>query len=198
MRIHAVLGVTLVALALAGCSGDAPAPVETPTLTTPQASLAGEWVVTRTVTESDDPTTAERAVGSQSVRYVLIEQSTCDSVVCPGTVSSGATLEARETTELTQVDGGLGYTFTGALNCLREDASTVLALDAFTFTQTAALAVVDVDDSGAASSLDGTITYTDSLTADAQRAGCKRDPATVNVVYSVTAVRAETVAPTED
>jgi hypothetical protein len=83
-RAALIVAVAVVAT-LAGCTGS---PAEDETVTGPQASISGEWVVTRTVVASDDTTNPARAVGANSVRYVLIEREDCDSAACPGTVSS--------------------------------------------------------------------------------------------------------------
>jgi len=190
-----VLCALAIAGALSACStGAAPTPAQNSAVTTPQPSLAGEWVLTRTVTASDDTSDAERAVDATSTRFLLIEQTDCGALGCPGTVSSGAAIDARDSTEFEQVDGGLGYTFTGALNCLRQDGGAVLAVDAFTFSQTADLAVVetaDLDGVLTATLLEGTISYTDTLTTSAMEQGCSRDPATVTVKYAVSARRAD-------
>jgi hypothetical protein len=193
-RLSASATAAVVLAALVGCTpassggDDAGGPV-----TTPQASIAGEWVVTRTVVSSDDTTNPARAVGANSVRYVLIERDDCDSAVCPGTVSSGATPDARESTELTQIDGGLEYDLTGTLDCLNTATGSVLAVDAFEFRQSATLTVAtraEVSGVDTASTLTGTLSYTDTLTDDAAADGCARTPSTVAVEYTLSAVRA--------
>lgn len=164
-----------------------------PAVTTPQADISGEWVVTRTVLTSNDATNPARVVGAASVRYVLIDRDPCDEPLCEGTVSSGAGLDGREETELAQTDGGLDYEFSGTLDCMNATTGGVLAVDGFEFTQTATLAVgesADVDGEPTASTLVGTISYTDTVTAAALELGCTRDPATVTVEYAVAATRA--------
>lgn len=185
-----------IAASLIACSGE-PEVVE-PVVTTPQASLAGDWVLTRTVTASDDESNPDREIGAESTRLVSITQSACETALCPGTVSSGPTAETRQTTELNQIDGGAQWIFSGTLDCLNEDSGLVQVSDAFEFTQTVQLLVTAAEDLGGvntATTLEGTITLTDSLTLDAHNAGCKRDPVDTQVEYSVTAVRAEVEEP---
>ena len=184
--------VGLVAILLAGCGSGEPEVVE-PVVTTPQASLEGEWVLTRTVTASNDSSNPERAVGAVSTRLLKITRSDCETALCPGTVSSGVSLEAQRETELTQVDGGLEWAFMGTLNCLNSASGLVQVPDAYEFTQTVILQVTETsDESGvqSASKLEGTMTFSDSLTLEAHQAGCKREPIEANVEYSVVAVRA--------
>ena len=188
-RTALITAAAAVLATLAGCTGPAdPQPVAGP-----QASIEGEWVVTRTVVASDDTTNPARAVGANSVRYVLIEREDCESALCPGTVSSGPTPDARESTALDQTDGGLEYTLTGALDCLNTATGSVLAVDAFDYRQTATLAVdarAEASGVDTASALSGTLSYTDTLTDDGASNGCVRSPGTVTVEYELSAVRA--------
>lgn len=188
-------GALLLVLALSACTGEGdPDPISTePAITTPQAVLEGEWIVTRTVTDSDDTANPSRIVGAESVRLVQIEQEECEAAVCLGTVSSGVVLEERETTTLEQTDGGLSWEFVGALDCYRAGTTTVQAANAFEFTQRVELTVsesVDVDGTLTATALVGTMTLTDTIVPDAADFGCTREPATAEVEYSVVAVRA--------
>jgi len=191
-----LVGLSIV-LALVGCGGAPAEPENTaPVVTTPQASLEGEWVVTRTVTASDDPSPT-RAVGAVSTRLVLIEQDDCEDVICAGTVSSGVTVENRESTALDQTDGGLGWTYVGVLDCLKAGTTTVQVPDAFEFEQVTTLTVgetAEVDGELAANTLTGTMTLTDTITEDAADFGCTRVPTSTIVEYTVTAVRAAPVA----
>jgi hypothetical protein len=190
--IAATAAVSL-ALGLSAC-GSAPVPVASaPAITTPQAALAGEWILTRTVTVSNVLTDPSRVVGAVSTRLVSIEQSTCESAICPGTVSSGVTAEARETTELTQTDGGLEWTFAGKLNCLNVSSGEVHVADAFTFDSISTLTVTesaDVDGSLSATLLEGVMVLNDTLSIEAFNQGCRRDPAEAHVEYTLSAVRA--------
>jgi hypothetical protein len=192
-RAVALLLASTSLLALSACTSGAPTPDDTAAVTAPQADISGEWVVTRTVSASNDTTNPARAVGATSVRYVLVDRDDCDEALCPGTVSSGAAVDARENTELTQTDGGFEYTFTGALDCMNSTTGGVLFVDGFDYTQTAKLTVgqaTDVEGQATASTLTGNLEYTDTGTAAALDAGCTRDPLSVAVSYTVTAVRA--------
>ena len=138
-----------------------------------------------------------RAVGAVSTRLVLLDQTACDEIVCPGMVSSGTTVDAREQTPLSQIDRGVTWTFTGSLDCVRAESESVLVLDAFDYVQKTELRVTgteEVDGVLTATGLEGTIVYSDSLTQDAVAKGCVRDPLETTVEYSVTAVR-NTAAP---
>ena len=191
-RVVAVLLAATALISLSACTVGSPDD-STPAVTTEQADISGEWVVTRTVATSNDLSNPAHVVGAVSVRYVLIDRDSCKTALCAGTVSSGAALEGREKTELTQTDGGLGYTFSGSLDCMNATTGGVLVVDGFEFAQTATLTVgesADVDGTPTASTLTGTIEYTDTVTAEALEAGCTRDPAAVTVEYAVAAVRA--------
>lgn len=193
-RVVALLLASVAVVSLSACTTGSPAgsASSSPAVTTPQADIAGEWVLTRTVVSSNDPTDPAHAVGAASVRLVLVERDSCKTALCPGTVSSGATAEARQKTALVQTDGGFGYTYSGTLNCLNVTTGGVLAVDGFDYTQKIALTVgesADVAGAKSATSLTGTLSYTSTLTDKAAAAGCTRDPAVVTVDYSVTAVR---------
>jgi len=191
-RAVALLLASTALLALSACTSGAPTPDDTAAVTTPQADISGEWVVTRTVATSNDTTNPARAVGATSVRYVLVDREACDDALCPGTVTSGAAADTREKTSLTQTDGGFEYTFTGALDCMNTTTGGVLFVDGFDFEQTAKLtvgAVTDADGKATASTLTGTIEYSDTVTPAALDAGCTRDPLAVAVGYTVTAER---------
>jgi hypothetical protein len=123
------------------------------------------------------------------VRYVLVDRDSCDEALCTGSVSSGATLDDREETTLTQTDGGFDYTFTGALDCMNSSTGGVLVVGGFDYSQTATLTVGEKGDDDVASTLAGTIEYTDTVTEAALEAGCTRDPLTVEVSYAVAATR---------
>jgi hypothetical protein len=189
-RLTAVLLVSAALFGLTACTTATPTPDDT---VAAQPDIAGEWVVTRTVVSSDDATNPARAVGATSVRYVSVDRDPCDTSLCTGSVASGETTEDRESTALTQTDGGFEYTFTGSLDCMDTSTGGVLAVGAFGYTQLATLSVASSSGSGAdasASSLTGTLEYTDTLTAKAAANGCVRSPVTVTVSYSLSAVRA--------
>ena len=191
-RVVAVLLASTALLALSACTTGTPAPDDTPAVTTPQADISGEWVVTRTVLTSNDPTDPARAVGATSVRYVLVERDSCDEQLCEGTVSSGATLEARQDTTMSQTDGGFGYSFAGSLDCMNAATGGVLVSGGFDYTQTATLTVgetTEADGTTTASTLTGTLDYTDTVTPAALENGCTRDPLTVEISYGLAATR---------
>ncbi|GAB3606336.1 hypothetical protein GCM10027413_17450 [Conyzicola nivalis] len=192
-RVVAFLLASAALVVLSGCTAGASQPDDTATVTTPQADISGEWVVTRTVTASNDPTNATRAVGATSVRYVLVERDDCGAALCDGTVSSGATLEDREETALTQTDGGFDYGFTGSLDCMNAATGGVLVVDGFAYEQTASLTLGETSEGDGvttAATLTGTITYSDTVTGAATENGCTRDPLAVEVTYAVAATRA--------
>jgi hypothetical protein len=191
-RAVVTLFVSTALLALTACTAGAPQKTDTDAVTTPQADISGEWVVTRTVVTSNDASNPARAVGATSVRYLSVDRDECDDQLCDGTVSSGATLDDRVQTPLAQTDGGFGYSFAGNLDCMNTATGGVLVVDGFAYSQTAKLVVgatTDVDGEPTAATLTGTIDYTDTPTAAAVDAGCTRDPLTVDVEYTVTATR---------
>ncbi|MET4581435.1 hypothetical protein ABIE21_000925 [Conyzicola nivalis] len=196
-RVVAVLAAATALISLSGCTAGSPDD-STSAVSTAQADVAGEWVVTRTVVSSNDLSNPAHVVGATSVRYVLVEREQCDDALCDGTVSSGATLEARESTDFVQTDGGFDYEFSGGLDCVNATTGAVVAVDGFDFAQKATLTVgetADVDGTPTASTLTGTISYTDTVTEAALETGCTRDPLAVEVEYAVAAVRAP-AAPT--
>lgn len=195
-RTVALLAAVVGLAALSGCTTGGSGPGSSTDATdsaTPQAAISGEWVVTRTVVSSDDATNPARAVGATSVRYVLIERDDCGDALCAGTVSTGTTPDARESTPLTQTDGGLEYALAGILDCMNAATGGVLATGGFDYEQTATLSVgeqADVDGVDTASTLAGTLRYSDTLTERGLENGCVRSPSTVTVEYSLSAVRA--------
>ncbi|GAB2447249.1 hypothetical protein HD599_001577 [Conyzicola lurida] len=187
--VVALLLASTALLAIAGCTTGAPDTDSTPVVTTPQADISGEWVVTRTVVSSTDVTDPLHAVGATSVRYVSVVRDDCETALCPGTVSSGAAMEAREQTDLIQTDGGFGYEFVGTLDCMNTATGGVLVVDGFEYEQTTTFTAV-APDGGTATTLTGELVYTDTVTPDAVSKGCTRDPSTITVEYSLAAVRA--------
>jgi hypothetical protein len=194
-RVIALLVASASVLGLVACtpSDEPKTPTTDAAATVPhQAILDGEWVVTRTVVSSDDASNPARAVGAESVRYMALVRESCGEPLCAGTVSSGTTLEGRETAAFTQVNGGLEYTMTGAIDCMNAATGGVLAVDAFEYSQKATLTIGEyatVDGVDTATTLTGTILYSDTVTAAAVSVGCARAPATVTVEYAVTATR---------
>ena len=187
-RAVAVLFASAALVALGACTTGVPTPDDTPAVTTPQPDISGEWVVTRTVTASNDAANPARAVGATSVRYVLVDRDDCDDVLCDGTVASGETLEGREETALIQTDGGFDYEFAGSLDCMNQTTGGVLVVDGFDYTQKASLTATSTDGT-TADALTGTIAYTDTVTDAALEAGCTRDPMAVEITYAVAATR---------
>jgi hypothetical protein len=189
----AALVVAATVAGVTGCTAGAPDTEGSHAATAPQPDIAGEWVVTRTVTASDDTANPAHAVGAVSQRFLLVERDDCAAALCPGTVSSGPTVDKREKTDLTQTDGGFGYRFEGTLDCLNGTTGAVVSVGGFAFTQKVSLTVKDTSGSGGgakATSLAGTAGYTDTVTEDAHDDGCVRVPDTVTVRYAVTALRA--------
>jgi hypothetical protein len=186
-------------LSLSACSLLPGSATPTPVVTAPQAALAGEWILTRTVTVSDDTTDPTKALGAVSTRLVLIKQERCGAAICAGTVASGVAADGRTTTALNQSDGGLSWIFEGTLGCLNAATGEVQVPDAFTFDSVTTLVVAesaDVDGALSASLLTGTTVVNDSLSLDASQRGCHRMPAATHVEYAVSAVRAPVTPPT--
>lgn len=122
-------------LPLTGCF--APAPEPTPTEPPRPPSMAGEWVITRVITDSF--TEAEEGgatVGSEGTLYVLFTEEKCSEFECTGSVLSGASLEDRETNAshgtYTNGESGFSYAFDYEpwSDCVHEDG-TVVAVDAY-------------------------------------------------------------------
>ena len=200
-RFLPLLAVPVLALALAGCSG---APAPTPSGSsgvvdhTEQSTIDGEWTLTRTVTATDDVNNPAHAVGTVSVRALLFGDVVCDGGPCSGGVLSGPTQGVRDSSTFTSSGNTITYEFTGFLNCIRQDTGGVLVADGYSYTTHVELKAIatDAEDDSKASTLEGTMTYTDSITATAIEAGCARDPITATTSYDLSAVRT-TVAITE-
>jgi len=185
-------------LSLSACGLLPGSAAPTPAVTTPQAALSGEWILTRTVTVSDDITDPTKAVGAVSTRLVLIKQERCGAAICAGTVRSGVAADGRATTALNQSDGGLSWVFEGTLGCLNAASGEVQVPDAFTFDSVTTLVVAesaDVDGALSATLLTGTTIVNDRLSLDASQRGCHRTPAATHIEYTVSAVRAPVTAP---
>lgn len=198
-RILRALGLSAaVAIALTGCSGT-PEPTPSGSAaavdTTEQAEIAGEWTLTRTVASSDDAANPAHAVAAVSTRALLFQDVTCAGGPCEGTVLSGPTAGIRDTGAFTSAGDVITYTFTGYLNCLRQDTGAVLVANGYAYTSTVELSVVATDaaDDSRASTLEGTMTYTDELTPAAIEAGCTRTPLKATTEYTLSAVRAAAV-----
>ena len=190
-----LLALTVTAL-LAGCSGGGgPAPVPTtsgsPVSQEKQASIDGEWVLTRTVTASDDVNNPAHAVGAVSTRYVLFANVQCAVGPCTGKVISGPTQGTRDTSDFTSAGDVISYQFSGFINCVRQDTGAVLVADGYTYTATVELTLLAADeaDPTRAATLEGTLTYSDTPTNEALEAGCSREPVTATTEYALTAVR---------
>lgn len=197
-RRLAPLGVLV--LLLAGCSGDSePTPDSSaaPVDTTVQALIEGEWTLTRTVTESDDAANPLNAVGAVSTRAVLFGDVTCSNGPCEGGVLSGLDATTRDSTTFTSSGNTIRYSFTGFVNCLRQDTGAVLVTNGYAYTADVELTVATTDpaDEKLAATLEGTLTYTDELTPEAIEAGCAREPASTTTVSALSAVRAAPAAP---
>ncbi len=190
-----LLAVTVAAL-LAGCSGGGdPAPVPTtsgsPVSQEKQATIDGEWVLSRTVTETDDVNNPAHAVATVSTRYVLFANVQCTVGPCTGAVISGPTQGIRDTSDFTSAGDVISYEFSGFINCVRQDTGAILVPDGYAYTATVELTVLALDeaDPTRAATLEGTLTYTDTPTNEALEAGCSREPVTATTEYALTAVR---------
>jgi len=192
--LRALVPVAVALVVLTGCSGggqpgpDNSAPAIDRTL---QATIDGEWTLTRTVTETDDAANPVHAVGTVSTRAVLFADVACDDGPCEGTVQSGPTAGIRDSTTFSSVADTIRYEFSGFVNCLRQDTGAVLVPNGYAYTTSVELTVISTDaaDDSTAATLDGTMTYTDSLTAEAIEAGCTREPLETTTEYSLSAVR---------
>lgn len=188
-------------LLLAGCTGG-PAPTEgqsAPAIdTTVQSKIDGEWTLTRTVVTSDDAANPLRAVGAISTRALLFSDVSCADGPCTGTVQSGPTEAVRDTTQFSSSADTISYEFTGFVNCLRQDTGAVLVANGYAYTATVKLSVIATDaaDATKATTLEGTMTYSDSLTAEAIEAGCTRAPLESTTEYTLSAVRTVAAAAT--
>jgi hypothetical protein len=189
----------MVLAALTGCSG-APTPVPTGSASavdhSEQSRIDGEWIVTRTVVSTDDASNPARAVGTVSTRLVKFGDVVCEDGPCTGGVLSGPTQAIRENTTFSSSGDTIHFVFDGFVNCLRADTGTVLVPNGYAYTETVELKVVATDaiDDTKATTLDGTLTYTDRVTNEALEAGCTRDPVATTTVYSLSAVRGTTAA----
>jgi hypothetical protein len=193
MTASAAIAITI---ALSGCSGAAEAPKPTtsaaPVDHTVQATIDGEWVLTREITSSDDSNNPAHAVDEKSKRYVLFANVVCTEGPCTGSVLSGPARDVRATSTFTSAGNTITYDFSGFLNCIDQETGEVLMANGYSYTSHAVLTVkaLDKDDESIATTLEGTLTYSDTVTDEALQAGCTRDPITATVEYTVTATRA--------
>ena len=182
--------------ALTGCSAAAdPKPVPSSSTSAvsqeKQATIDGEWVLTRTVASTDDVNNPTHAVGAVSTRYLKFGDVQCPIGPCTGGVLSGATQAVRDNTTFSSAGDVISYEFTGNLNCLRADTGAVLVPNGYTYTATVELTVIATDAANdtKASTLEGTLVYTDTVTNEALEAGCAREPVTTTTEYTLSAVR---------
>ena len=191
----AVVAVTAAAALLTGCSAGLPAPVpsqsSTPVDDAVQASIAGEWIVTRTVVSSDDLNNPAHAVDAFSTRLVKFTDVVCSNGPCTGLVLSGLTQAVREVGDFSSSGDVISYVFTDFLNCLDQATGLVLVPNGYAYTATVSFTVIGTDelDSTKATTLEGTLRYTDTVTNEALLAGCSREPVTTTTEYVLTAVR---------
>jgi len=192
IRPFVVLGA--VAL-LAGCSSGAIMPVPsqstTPVSHSVQASIVGEWIVTRTVVSTDDVNNPAHAIAAVSTRLVKFTDVVCSDGPCTGLVLSGPTQAVREVGDFSSSGDVISYVFTDFLNCLDQATGSVLVPNGYAYTATVSLTVIGTDelDTTKATTLDGTLSYTDTVTDEALLAGCSREPVTTTTEYTLTAVR---------
>jgi hypothetical protein len=186
--------ILVAALSVTGCSGGAPTPVptasETPVDHTEQKVVLGEWVLTRTVTKSDDVNNPAHKVGTVSTRLIKFDKVACKEGPCTGTLLSGPTQSVRDTTTFASSGNTITYAFSGFVNCLRQDTGAVLVPNGYSYTAKVSLKVASTDpaDDSRAATLEGTMTYTDTLTNEALKAGCSREPVATTTEYALTAV----------
>jgi hypothetical protein len=191
----AALAITVVT-ALSGCSADQPTPQVTATTDpvdhTLQATIDGEWILTREVTSTDDVNNPDRSVGEKSKRRVLFSNVVCSDGPCTGAVLSGATSAVRATTTLASSANTITYDFSGFLNCVDAATGDVLLANGYSYTSHVVLTVkaLDKDTETLATTLEGTMTYTDTVTDEAIALGCTRDPIATTTEYALSAVRA--------
>lgn len=134
-RLLPTVALVAVATLLAGCAAPAqpvvPPPAEDPT------SIAGDWIITRTVVSSEqDPS----LVGSQEVRYLVFGDGSCEDGVCTGPMASSNTdgiFVEGSADALAAVTGAytwdgkfLDYTLDGrsGLDCVGDDGSVTVPL----------------------------------------------------------------------
>jgi hypothetical protein len=192
-----VLAAILLA-ALVGCSGGPQTPLPTGSGGAvdhaEQSKIDGEWVLTRTVLTTDDVNNPARVVGTVSTRLLKFGDIVCADGPCTGGVLSGPTQTVRETTTFSSSGDTIQFVFEGFVNCLRADTKGVLVPNGFAYTETISLAVIATDaaDSKKATTLEGTLVYSDRVTNEALEAGCTRDPVSTTTEYSLSAVRGST------
>lgn len=192
IRPFVVVGV---AALLAGCSSGAIMPVPsqstTPVNNAVQASIVGEWILTRTVVSTDDVNNPAHAVAAVSTRLVKFTDVVCSDGPCTGLVLSGPTQAVREVGDFSSSGDVISYVFTDFLNCVDQATGSVLVPNGYAYTATVSLTVIGTDelDTTKATTLDGTLSYTDTVTDEALLAGCSREPVTTTTEYTLTAVR---------
>lgn len=180
----------LVATSVVGLAACSSAPDEEATA---PASLAGEWIVTRTVTSTNDSVNEATQEGTESERTVVFADVDCGSAECTGTVSSGEDADSLTETTVTVADNVASYEFSGVLACLRASNGKELSPQGYDYTQEVTLSVADseeVDGVLTATALEGELVYADNLTDAGIAAGCSREFRNTTTIYSLTAVRA--------
>ena len=168
-----------------------PSQSTTPVNRAVQASIVGEWIVTRTVVSTDDVNNPAHAVAAVSTRLVKFTDVVCADGPCTGLVLSGPTQAVREVGNFSSSGDVISYVFTDFLNCLDQATGSVLVPNGYAYTATVSLTVIGTDelDTTKATTLDGTLSYTDTVTDEALLAGCSREPVTTTTEYTLTAVR---------
>ena len=192
--MKALLAAAVVLVAVSGCSGGPPSPVPTGTGAidhSEQSTIDGEWVLTRTVLSTDDTGNPTRAIGTVSTRLLKFADVVCSDGPCTGSVLSGPTQSVRDSTTFSSSGDTIQFLFTGFVNCLRGDTGTVLVPNGYAYTETVELKVIATDSVllTEATTLDGTLTYTDRVTNEALVAGCTREPVSTTTQYSLSAIR---------
>ena len=200
MRLRpAVVTAVLIAVTATACTGTPdPEPTSSgaPVDTSEQSEINGEWTLTRTVVSTDDTANPARAVAAVSTRAVSFLDVTCSGGPCTGSVQSGPSTAVRDTTTFESAGDVIRYEFSGFLNCLRQDTGAVLVSNGYSYTASVELTVIanDAADESKASTLEGTMTLTDTVTPDAIEAGCARTPEATTTGYTLSAIRAAVAA----
>jgi hypothetical protein len=156
-----------------------------------QSAIDGEWILTRTVVSSDDVNNPIHAAGAVSTRYIKFGDIQCPVGACTGGVLSGPTQAVRDSGSFSSSADVISYEFSGFINCLRQDTGAVLVPNGYSYTARVELTVIATDavETTKATTLEGTLTYTDTVTNEALEAGCSREQVTATTEYTLSAVR---------
>jgi hypothetical protein len=143
-------------------------------------TLEGQWIVTRVVTETSDPSVS---VGDEYVRYVTFEAEDCDDDGCTGTVASGDEEDTPEDElgigEFTQDGDDLEYTFDKQFgDCVDNTDGTVILEDAYEYVSVYTLEITDtddIDDVDSVTEFEGESSFIGTATDEAIELGCSEE-----------------------